>query len=97
MHPGWCGGKEYPPALSATKAPLAAYTRLLHRYWDVADEILTSKILGYLGGLRVIVLFQSNHPDSLLDTCIAFGPRRFRARPLLPEVESTLVGKLGLC
>lgn len=43
-----------------------------------------------IGKLRVIVPAEPDHPDSLLDACIAFCPRHFRECPSLMEVESML-------
>lgn len=43
-----------------------------------------------IGKLRVIVPATPDHPDSLLDACIAFCPRHFRECPSLGEVESAL-------
>ena len=43
-----------------------------------------------IGRLRVIVPVGPDHPDSLLDACIAFCPQRFRTCPSLKEVESAL-------
>lgn len=43
-----------------------------------------------IGALRVIVPVGPDHPDSLLDACIAFCPRHFRSCPSLMEVESAL-------
>jgi hypothetical protein len=43
-----------------------------------------------IGRLRSIIPAAPNHPDSLLDACIAFCPRHFRPCPSLAEVESAL-------
>jgi len=43
-----------------------------------------------VGRLRVIVPAGPDHPDSLLDACIAFYPQHFRSCPSLEEVESAL-------
>jgi hypothetical protein len=43
-----------------------------------------------IGRLRVIVPTGPDHPDALLDACIAFCPRYFRSCPSLTEVESAL-------
>lgn len=43
-----------------------------------------------IGNLRVIIPAGPNHPDSLLDACIAFCPRHFRSCPSLGEVETAL-------
>ena len=43
-----------------------------------------------IGKLRVIVPAGPDHPDSLLDACIAFCPRHFSSCPSLAEVESAL-------
>ncbi len=43
-----------------------------------------------IGRLQSIVPAGPNHPDSLLDACIAFCPRHFRSCPSLAKVESTL-------
>jgi hypothetical protein len=43
-----------------------------------------------IGRLRVIVPAGPDHPDSLLDACIAFCPGYFRSCPSLAEVESAL-------
>jgi hypothetical protein len=43
-----------------------------------------------IGRLRVIIPIGPDHPDSLLDACIAFCPQRFRSCPSLAEVESAL-------
>lgn len=43
-----------------------------------------------IGRLRVIVPAGPDHPDSLLDACIAFCPRYFRSCPSLAKVESAL-------
>lgn len=45
-----------------------------------------------IGQLRVIVPAGPNHPDSLLDACIAFYPEHFRTCPSLAKVESELRG-----
>lgn len=43
-----------------------------------------------IGRLRVIVPAGPDHPDALLDACIAFCPRYFKSCPSLAKVESTL-------
>lgn len=43
-----------------------------------------------IGRLRAIMPLGPNHPDSLLDACIAFCPRRFKSCPSLVEVEPAL-------
>jgi hypothetical protein len=43
-----------------------------------------------IGRVQVIVPPGADHPDSLLDACIAFCPRHFRSCPSLAEVESAL-------
>lgn len=43
-----------------------------------------------IGRVRAIVPLGPNDPNSLLDACIAFCPRRFRSCPSLAEVESAL-------
>jgi hypothetical protein len=43
-----------------------------------------------IGRLRVIVPAEPDHPDSLLDACIAFYPQRFRSCSSFEEVESAL-------
>src|SRR5205814_490033 len=43
-----------------------------------------------IGRLHVIVPAGPDHPDSLIDACVAFCPRHFRSCPSLPEVESAL-------
>lgn len=43
-----------------------------------------------IGRVQVIVPPGPDHPDSLLDACIAFCPRHFRTCPSLGEVESAL-------
>lgn len=43
-----------------------------------------------LGKLQAIVPVAPDHPDSLLDACIAFYPRHFRSCPSLVEAESAL-------
>jgi hypothetical protein len=43
-----------------------------------------------IGRLRVIVPAGPDHPDALLDACIAFCPRYFRSCPSLAEVEPAL-------
>ena len=45
-----------------------------------------------IGRLRVIVPAGPDEPDSLLDACIAFCPRRFRECASFGEVESALRG-----
>lgn len=45
-----------------------------------------------LGSLRMIVPPGPDHPDSLLDACIAFCPRHFESCPSLGEVVSALNG-----
>jgi hypothetical protein len=46
-----------------------------------------------LGGLRVIVPAKPDHPDSLVDACIAFYPQHFRSCPSFAEVESAIGGR----
>ena len=43
-----------------------------------------------IGSVRVIVPLGPDHPDSLLDACIAFCPRHFTSCPSFAEVESAL-------
>ena len=43
-----------------------------------------------IGKLRVIVPAGPDHPDALLDACIAFCPRRFKSCPSLARVERAL-------
>jgi hypothetical protein len=43
-----------------------------------------------IGGIRIIVPAVPDHPDSLLDACIAFCPRHFVSCPSLAEVQSAL-------
>lgn len=43
-----------------------------------------------IGKVRITVPPSPNHPDSLLDACIAFCPGYFRSCPSLPEVETAL-------
>jgi len=43
-----------------------------------------------IGKVRVIVPAGPDHPDALLDACIAFCPRHFSECPLLREIESVL-------
>jgi hypothetical protein len=43
-----------------------------------------------LGKLKTIIPAGPDHPDALLDACIAFYPRLFRECHLLKEVESSL-------
>lgn len=43
-----------------------------------------------IGRLRAIVPAGPDHPDALLDACIAFCPRYFRSCPSLAQVESIL-------
>lgn len=43
-----------------------------------------------IGRLRVIVPAGPDHPDALLDACIAFCPRYFNACPSLAKVEWAL-------
>ena len=43
-----------------------------------------------IGRLRTIVPIRPDHPDSLLDACIAFCPRLFRSCSSLAVVESAL-------
>ena len=43
-----------------------------------------------IGKVRVILPPAPDHPDSLLDACIAFCPRHFMSCPSLVEVESAL-------
>ena len=46
--------------------------------------------LAPIGKIQAIVPPGPNHPDSLLDACIAFCPRYFSSCPALPEVEAAL-------
>jgi hypothetical protein len=48
------------------------------------------KSIAPIGRLRVIVPARQDHPDSLLDACIAFCPRYFKSCPSLAEVDSAL-------
>lgn len=41
-----------------------------------------------IGKVRVIVPKSPDHPDTLLDACIAFCPRYFKSCPSLAEVKS---------
>jgi hypothetical protein len=43
-----------------------------------------------IGRIRIVLPARPDHPDSLLDACIAFCPRHFRSCPSLAEVESAL-------
>lgn len=43
-----------------------------------------------IGKLRVIVPSGPDHPDALLDACIAFFPRHFKSCPSLAKVESAI-------
>ena len=43
-----------------------------------------------LGNIRMIIPAGPNHPNALLDACIAFYPQHFRFCPSFAEVESTL-------
>lgn len=43
-----------------------------------------------IGRLRVIVPAEPDHPDALLDACIAFCPRYFKSCPSLAKVEPAL-------
>ncbi len=43
-----------------------------------------------IGRVRAIVPAGPDHPDSLLDACIAFCPRYFKSCPSLAKVESAL-------
>ena len=43
-----------------------------------------------LGRLRSIIPAGPNHPDALLDACVAFCPRKFICCPTLAEVEAEL-------
>lgn len=43
-----------------------------------------------IGQVRVLVPASPNHPDLLLDACIAFCPRQFRSCPSLAKVELAL-------
>lgn len=43
-----------------------------------------------IGKLGVIIPASPNHPDSLLDACIAFCPRHFKGCPSLGAVEAAL-------
>jgi hypothetical protein len=45
-----------------------------------------------IGKLRVIVPAGPDHPDSLLDACIAYYPQHFRPCPSLAEVELEIGG-----
>ncbi len=45
-----------------------------------------------IGQINNIVPLGPDHPDSLLDACIAFCPRHFRSCPSLQEVENNLHG-----
>src|SRR5262245_16652174 len=44
-----------------------------------------------IGRVRVIIPAGPDHPDALLDACIAFYPEHFRHCPLLSEVEQELL------
>ncbi len=43
-----------------------------------------------LGQVRTIIPAGPDHPDALLDACIAFFPQHFAACPSLPEVRAKL-------
>ncbi len=43
-----------------------------------------------IGRLQVIVPAGPDHPDALLDACIAFYPRHFKSCPSLVKVEAAL-------
>lgn len=43
-----------------------------------------------LGALKVLVPAGPDHPDALLDACLAFHPRAFDACPSLPAVAAAL-------
>lgn len=43
-----------------------------------------------LGNLRTVIPEGPDRPDAVLDACIAFCPRYFKACPSLKEVESSL-------
>jgi hypothetical protein len=43
-----------------------------------------------IGRLQAIIPSKPDHPDCLLDACIAFCPRHFRFCPSLKEIESAL-------
>lgn len=60
------------------------------RQWLEARYFDTS--ITPIGAVRVIVPAGPDLPDSLLDACIAFFPRYFKACPSLAEVESALEG-----
>lgn len=45
-----------------------------------------------LGAVRVIVPTEPDHPDAVLDACLAFCPQRFAACPSLPGVAAQLQG-----
>jgi hypothetical protein len=49
-----------------------------------------------IGKLRVIVPAGPDHPDALLDACIAFCPRHFQSCPSFSEVEAALQDVEGL-
>lgn len=50
------------------------------------------KTAGPLGSLEVVVPAAPDHPDSLLDACLAFCPRHFSSCHSLAEVSSALRG-----
>lgn len=58
------------------------------RQWFEAVHVDPS--LERLGGLRVIIPGCPDHPDGLLDACIAFFPRAFQECPSLAVVREAL-------
>lgn len=59
-----------------------------NRQWLEAHYVDTS--ITPIGQLRTIVPEGPNHPDALLDACIAFCPRYFQPCPSLEAVASAL-------
>jgi hypothetical protein len=43
-----------------------------------------------LGGLKTLIPTEPDHPDMLLDACIAFAPQLFESCPSMPSVDEQL-------
>ncbi|HOU54613.1 MAG TPA: hypothetical protein PLQ97_11850 [Myxococcota bacterium] len=59
-----------------------------NRQWLEPQYVAPS--LGPIGRLRVLIPEGPNHPDALLDACLAFFPEPFRECPSFREVEAAL-------
>ncbi len=55
-----------------------------------------NKAIRPIGRIRVIVPEGPDHPNALLDACIAFCPRYFKSCPSLVKVEEALQGATRL-